>query len=178
MLFERTQKKTLESMSQVGNFFVYKKLMGEKDDLNGTYSLYEIIKLQPNKVQVIFEVEIIKDQPSDTDKDIAVSVIDNILIIANETELKYKDLSKFLQAYEDPAQCKLDLKLSLKHSEFKRVRLNQSNANWRILGLNELARQTKGQEKSEPGCMLVCENLAEGQLKFFQVQKDSEGLVL
>jgi hypothetical protein len=34
----------------VGNFFVYKKLMGEKDDLNGTYSLYEIIKLQPNKV--------------------------------------------------------------------------------------------------------------------------------
>ena len=41
--------------------------MDEKDYLNGTYSLYEIIKLQPNKVQVICEVEIIKDQPSDTD---------------------------------------------------------------------------------------------------------------
>ena len=40
-------------------------------------------------------------------------------------ELKYIDLSNILQAYEDPAQCKLDLKVTFKHSEFKRVPLNQ-----------------------------------------------------
>ena len=122
MLFERTRNKTLECLSLVGNFFVFKKILEEH--MTSVYSKYEIIKLQPNKVQLICEVEIHKDHNTDIDEDIAVSIIENTLIIANETEIKYKDLSNYLQAYEDSAQCKLDLKLSLKHSEFKRVGLN------------------------------------------------------
>ena len=106
----------------MGNFFVFKKILEE--NMTSVYSKYEIIKLQPNKVQLICEVEIHKDHNTDIDEDIAVSIIENTLIIANETEIKYKDLSNYLQAYEDSAQCKLDLKLSLKHSEFKRVGLN------------------------------------------------------
>lgn len=120
----------------MGNFALFKKILEEHT--TSVYSKYEIIKLQPNKVQLICEVEIQKDHNNDIDEDIAVSIIKNTLIIANETEIKYKDLSTYLQAYEDPAQCKLDLKLSLKHSEFKRVGLNHPKASWRIIGMNEL----------------------------------------
>ena len=43
LLFERTRNTTLKCMSQVGNFFVFKRSID--DQMVGVYSRYEIIKL-------------------------------------------------------------------------------------------------------------------------------------
>lgn len=92
----------------VGNFFAFKKILKEGD--GAFYSKYEIIKLVPTQVQLICEVLILKDNASDIDKDIAVAICDNMLIIASQTELRYKDLSQTLQKFDsDSVESKLDL---------------------------------------------------------------------
>lgn len=70
-------------------------------------------------MQLICEVVILKDSFSDVDSDIAVAICENMLIIASQTELKYKDLSPTLLKFDsDAAECKLDLQVTLKQTDF------------------------------------------------------------
>jgi len=90
LLFERTRTETLTCLSLVGSFFVFKKTLQPED--RAFHSKYEIIKLQPSKVQLICEVEILKDATCVEDDDIAVAICDNMLVVASQNKLKYADL--------------------------------------------------------------------------------------
>jgi hypothetical protein len=145
-------------MSIVRNIFAFLVPRNDSDEENVQF--IEVVTLQPDSVQFIrrFKLNPIPFKIS------AISVVENIILIAREQKLFHACLSK----PQEPSEALNASTLDFQSKDMSRFVKDEA---LRIIQFSEYDHPSR----NKPGCVLICEDML-GNLHFFIVSKQADSI--